>query len=210
MYLSRMELDTTKRRTIMAMASPAIFHGAVESSCKEKGGKLWRIDSLGGKQYLLLLTAEKPDLSAAVAQFGAAGACKTLDYSQFLDNLRAGERRRFRLKANPVVSKSEHNGKRGKVFAHVTAEQQGQWLLERSEKNGFKLKTEDFMVVQSKWESFRKGTDGGRQVFFHAVIFEGLLTISDPELFRQTLQNGLGREKAYGCGMMTVTRCLHE
>jgi CRISPR system Cascade subunit CasE len=36
------------------------------------------------------------------------------------------------------------------------------------------------------------------------VTFEGLLQIQNLVLFKQTLVNGLGREKAFGMGLMTV------
>lgn len=206
MYLTRLELDTSKQKTIMALASPALFHGAVERAFADKGGKLWRLDSLAGKTYLLIVSDERPDLTAAAKQFGANEDWKTLDYTPFLDKIQNGDRRGFRLKANPVITKSAGAGKRGKVLAHVTVAQQEQWLLNRAEENGFRLDPDDFSAVQSDWEFFRKGTDGGRRVTFRTAVFEGTLTVTDAALFRQMLQNGLGREKAYGCGMMTVTR----
>ena len=38
------------------------------------------------------------------------------------------------------------------------------------------------------------------------VTFEGILEISDEEVFKQTLVDGIGREKAYGCGLLTLAR----
>jgi len=206
MYLTRMTLDLSKRKTLMALASPALFHGAVEAAFIEKGGKLWRLDDLAGKKYLLLLSEEKPELTAAAEQFGTSDGWKTIDYDGFLSNIHIRDHRRFRLKANPVVTKSAGTGARGKVMAHVTAEQQMQWLLERAEKYGFSLGMESFTVVQSEWETFQKGTDGKKRVTFRTATFEGDLTVTNADCFRQTLQCGMGREKAYGCGLMTVTR----
>ena len=36
------------------------------------------------------------------------------------------------------------------------------------------------------------------------ATFEGILTVTDPELFCRALTEGIGRGKAYGMGMMTV------
>lgn len=56
MYLSRAELDPTRRSTMIALTSPQKFHGAVENSFSgERRRRLWRLDSLNGKLYLLLL-----------------------------------------------------------------------------------------------------------------------------------------------------------
>ena len=56
MFLSRAELDPTRRSTMIALTSPQKFHGAVENSFSgERRRRLWRLDSLNGKLYLLLL-----------------------------------------------------------------------------------------------------------------------------------------------------------
>ena len=61
MYLSRAELDPTRRSTMIALTSPQKFHGAVENSFSgERRRRLWRLDSLNGKLYLLLLSEELP------------------------------------------------------------------------------------------------------------------------------------------------------
>ena len=124
MYLTRMELDTSRRKTIMALTAPKLFHGAIEQAMTERDRKLWRIDKIGMKTYLLLVTPQKPDMTAAAAQFGTADGWETRDYSPFLENIRFGERRRFRLTANPIITKSRGTGNHGNVMNHVTVQQQ--------------------------------------------------------------------------------------
>lgn len=36
------------------------------------------------------------------------------------------------------------------------------------------------------------------------VTFDGRLEVTDPELLRRTLRQGLGKAKAYGCGLLTL------
>lgn len=208
MYLTRMELDISKRKTIMALASPAMIHGTVERAFPAKGGKLWRIDVMQNMPCLLVVSDEMPDLKSAHEQFGTQNEWQTISYDSFLGKIQKGEKRFFRLKANPVITKSAGKGNRGKVLAHLTAAQQEQWLFERAQKYGFTIDKSEFKVVKTAWESFEKGTDGGKKVSFRSVVYEGVLTVDNPELFRATLCNGIGREKAYGCGMMTVSRAL--
>lgn len=206
MYLTRMELDTAKRKCAMALNSPNLFHGAIESAFPERNRKLWRIDQLHGRTYLLLQSDVLPDLSAAAEQFGTEAGWQSRSYDAFLASVRMGDRRSFRLTANPVITKSAGTGSRGTVMAHLTCAQQEKWLYDRAEKYGFSLQEGDFSVTQSAWVTFRKGTDHGRPISFKAATFEGVLTVTDAERFRETLQNGIGREKAYGCGLMTVLR----
>ena len=64
MYLSRVELDLTRRSTMEALAAPQKLHGAVESAfAGERRRRLWRLDRLGERLYLLLLSEDAPDLS---------------------------------------------------------------------------------------------------------------------------------------------------
>ena len=205
-----MELDTSKRKCMMALTAPSLFHGAIETSFAERGRTLWRIDRLAGRTYLLLVSDEKPELSHAVKQFGTESGWESRNYAPFIEKIREGDRRRFRVTANPVIAKSAGTGERGSVLAHVTTAQQEKWLADRAGRYGFSLSSDEFTAVNSNWYRFRKGTDPGRTVTFRAVTFEGILTVTDAELFRDMLRSGLGREKAYGCGLFTVTGAIDE
>ena len=47
MYLSRAELDPTRRETMVALISPQKFHGAVENAFPgARRRRLWRLDQL--------------------------------------------------------------------------------------------------------------------------------------------------------------------
>ena len=209
MYLTRVVIDTSKRMTMKALASPSIFHGAVESSFEgERKRHLWRIDNLNGQYYLLLLSEDRPVLSQFCEQFSPENEWETVDYTKLLDNIETGDIRRFRLTANPTVSVCEEKGTRGKVFAHITAEHQKNWLIAKGRANGFDLTDDSFDVVQCKWKRFYKA--GSRTVSLLSVTYEGILEISDAELFRKALTNGIGRGKAYGMGLMTIMKVRRE
>ncbi len=208
MYLSRMVLDVQNRRTMQAFVNPNLFHGAVESAfCGERKRNLWRIDTLNGQYYLLLLSEEKPDLSDAVKQFGYADtspAWQTKAYEMLLDRITDESIWQFRLTANPTKAcKSSTSDSRGKVHAHVSVQHQKNWLLQRAERCGFSLSEEDFTVVHTRWYQFRKG-NSNHMVSLLSVTYEGILTVTDKERFRKTLIEGIGREKAYGMGLLTV------
>ena len=203
MILSRIELDLRQRAVMKALASPNLIHGAIEQSFPgPRGRRLWRVDTLGDKTWLLVLSQDKPDFSRLAAQFGAAG-WESREYEPLLRRIESGSVWHFRLTANPTVSKSRVRDERGKVLGHITPTHQKRWLSNRAEKHGFSLVEEEFDVVQSRWLRFRKGTDGGRPVTLLSVTYEGSLTITDPFLFTQTLTEGIGRGKAYGLGLLT-------
>lgn len=217
MYLSRIALNKQRKSTIDALASPQKLHAAVASSfppdIPDKGRNLWRLDRLDRDLYLLVLSPGKPDFSHIVEQFGWPGSeqsWETKDYALLMDRIEAGQRWRFRLRANPVRSvrqsegpQSQEPGKRGKVHAHVTVQQQERWLLERDAKYGFELQDGWFSVVQQDTLQFRRQ---GKPVTLGIATYEGILEVKDKPLFLSALTNGIGRAKAYGCGLLTVAR----
>ena len=215
MYLSRIELDTKSRETMRALASPSRFHGAVERAFDgDRSRNLWRIDTLGDRTYLLLLSRELPRLDALAAQFGY-GQYETRHYDKLLLRITDGRRFRFRLVANPTFSKSPGKDAavsktRGKVIGCGTPEFQAEWLCRRAGSHGFDVMYTDenetrcsFTITKSRRLSFDKGSDG-RNVKLLSVTYEGELTVTDAEKFKALLCDGIGRGKAYGQGMMTV------
>ncbi len=207
MILSRVELNPVNRATLRLLSSPHCIHGAVESCFPgERKRRLWRIDPLNGKWYLLILSDEEGDFSKMAFQYGfpgEEGSVVSKPYDPFLDRLNEGMKLRFRLKANPVRSDfKQAKGGRGKVRA-LTVEQQGEWLISRAEKLGFSINPEEFEVIHSEWQHFAKNRK--HKVSMKTATFEGVLTVVDGEAFRKTLVDGVGRAKAYGCGLMTVS-----
>lgn len=207
MYLTQMQLDLKKRRTMEALAIPGKFHGAVEAAFSgPRQRNLWRIDSRNGQKYLLILSEEKPDLTKAAAQFAPAGETwRTKDYELLLERIRPGSRWQFRLCANPTYSAPVGTDQRGRVCAHSTTKNQMEWLIRQSEKHGFVLNPDEFTVTQVKWHRFKKGNTN-HYVTFLAVTYDGILEVEDPVLFRELLCRGIGHGKAYGAGLMTVVR----
>lgn len=206
MYLTRIKLDTSRRNTMRALVSPNLFHGAIESSeMKGRTRKLWRVDSLHGQNYILILSENEIDFSSVADQFGTGEQPESRCYDGLLERVGNGSRWRFKLKANPVVYKknSDSPKERGKPIAHITSEYQEKWLIYQAEKNGFCLEEGSWLVTESKWYSFKKGTTG-HNIRMLSATYEGILTVNDAELFREALTHGIGREKSYGLGMLTV------
>ena len=206
MYLSRVEIDTLNRRKISKLTHLGAYHDWVEKSfpleiaAGERFRHLWRIDQLRGKSYLLVLSADKPDLSE-LTRYGVVGTAETKDYDQFLGQLTKDGIYRFRLTANPTYRSTRNEDGRSIVFPHVTIEQQKTWLLKKAQGAGFSLDQDDFDIVNREFVILYKNH---RRVKLSRVTFEGVLRIVDLEKFKDTLIKGLGREKSYGMGLLTV------
>lgn len=210
MYLSRVKLDLYKKNTQYALVTPSKLHGAVENCFPKKENrndclrKLWRIDKLYGDIYLLILSSEKPDLNEIVNEFGNINTGYEIkEYDKLLDRIENDSEWHFRLVANPTRSIKKENG-RGKIVAHNTPEVQIKWLINQSIKSGFKINENTVGIISSKWLIFKKKDD--KKVRILAVTYEGTLKITDNVLFKNILVNGIGREKAYGMGMLTIMK----
>ncbi|KRL00522.1 type I-E CRISPR-associated protein Cas6/Cse3/CasE [Liquorilactobacillus capillatus] len=218
MYLARVEIATKNRQKIKDLTHLGAYHNWVEQSfpdeinLSERKRHLWRLDQLAGKNYLLVLSENRPD-EEYLKKYGVSGTVKVKPYNQFLDAIRNGEVMQFRLTANPSYSVLQPGKKRGRVYPHVTVKQQRQWLKEKAKKAGFKLvqqrlldsKDDDglaFDIVSRDHPVLYR--EKGRAMRLSRVTFEGLLQVQDVTVFKETLTKGLGREKAFGMGLMTV------
>ncbi len=202
MYLTRLHLDPCSRKTILALNNFNFFHGAIERSrVGEKSRILWRIDSVNGQYYLLILSQERLETKRLEQQFGFLDEpAQAKEYDLIFTYLLPGSKWRFRLCANPTRSVS--NGSRGKITAHVSQFYELDWLKQKGLAHGFSIDEEVTQVTGSRWVNFKKKTKD--EVSIKQVAFEGVLTVEDPDVFRQALCDGVGRGKAYGMGLLTI------
>lgn len=206
-YISQVAIDMKDENTIEAVRNPYLFHGAIEKAVntperQEKGRTLWRRDG----DRILIVSETKPDLSGMEKQFKGIGRSKVYSLP---DNVKNGDRLFFRLLANPartinVTDKKTGEIKRARIVSNTTAEQMS-WLRDKAERGGFMLDDSKVIIVRSFRQSvFRHHSEPPVQ--FMAVQYEGYLTVTDADTFRETIFKGLGREKAFGCGMLSVIR----
>ena len=136
------------------------------------------------------------------------------------------QRLQFRLRANPtkkIAAKNERLGAVmvGKRVGLATETEQIRWLLRKGEKGGFRIpgewvkgcnpetgaeiETPNFRVdarPEGRVRNSKPGHDGD----FHAVLFEGVLEVTEPAAFLETIVQGIGSAKAFGFGLLSVAR----
>ncbi|WP_295715833.1 type I-E CRISPR-associated protein Cas6/Cse3/CasE [uncultured Mitsuokella sp.] len=205
MYLSRVKINRSIRTSMKFLGSLQVIHATI-AGCfppEDTSRKLWRLDYLHGEPYLLVLSQNKPNFTKLVEQFGYLGDTgETRDCQNLFAALKMGHHYRFRFCGNPVHSKKTAGSKgRGTIVPHVTAAQQEEWFCRKSEQAGFSI---DSMTIVQR--DIRKFSRQGKTVTLHTATFEGILQITDVEKFRQSICTGIGRAKAYGCGLLTLAR----
>ncbi len=83
------------------------------------------------------------------------------------------------------------------------------WMIRQGERHGFSLAKDDnnqYKLQNSayRWHSIK--ADKGKKSGFCSVDFLGDLEVTDVEKFTKALFLGIGRAKAFGCGLMLVRR----
>lgn len=147
----------------------------------------------------------------------------------YAPDVAAGERLHFDLRANPVVVHSRD----GKPRRHDVVMQEkkrllqerglsrwrdwqdadkppfqalvrdicGAWLRSRASRHGFAIDERSLAV-----DAYQQHAENQGRLQFTSVDFSGELTVVDPVAFGALLRNGIGRAKAFGCGLMLVRR----
>lgn len=209
MYISRVEVNINNRKKMRELTHLGAYHNWVESSFPDefkenvRTRKLWRIDQINDKVYLLIVSKYPPNIDL-LENYGVKHSAEIKNYERFLKTLRKGMRARFRVKLNTVVSKkSKSKGLniRGRVQP-VKSSEQYSFILDRAETNGFKLNYAEFNIVERGYGKFKH--ENQKPIDLISATYEGILTITDVEKFKKALTHGIGRKKAYGFGMMTV------
>ena len=82
------------------------------------------------------------------------------------------------------------------------------WWKRQGERCGFNLAFDEsgLSKLQNSAYQWHALPEKGKKAGFSSVDFTGELEITDIEKFTSTLFNGLGRSKAFGCGLLMVRR----
>lgn len=226
---SSIPLNPQKRGGRRLLSNPQAMHAAVRAcfppDLDESAARvLWRVDRVEQAFTLYIVGPEPPDLDVVGDQAGwPSRPGRTADYAPLLDGLRPGLERSFRLTANPVRSLPAQGTRRGKVVPHVTVAQQQEWLVQKAGSCGFELRTTatgarddgvdldvpDVTVTRREDLSFsRRSEDGDStgRVTLRTATFDGSLRVTDASALRHALTHGIGRARAYGCGLLTLAR----
>lgn len=131
----------------------------------------------------------------------------------------------FDLRINPTIAKRDPNKKHSSRYdilllanREVNAERfdghhqatrikqaADTWLLQRAEQYGFSIQPDGFTHDRHQVHRFVK-TKSRHKVQVSSLDYQGLLTVQNTELFRQTLYEGMGRARGFGCGMMMIRK----
>jgi CRISPR system Cascade subunit CasE len=169
-------------------------------------GFLFRIDpQSAGRVVILVQSGTCPDWDYAF--HNARHLLAAPPESKLFDPTFAAQQHlRFRLAANPtrkIDTKSGPDGRRrnGKRVP-VSNERLYDWLARRAEAAGFSVEP-DSISVQPGYVYLNKERNGPGQCL-RSARYEGMLIVTEPSRFTETLLRGIGPGKAFGFGLLSV------
>jgi CRISPR system Cascade subunit CasE len=219
-FLHRIHLDPRCREARRDLSDPYQLHStlcrafsAPDRKCSE-GAFLWRLEpesDLVGIPRILVQSRIIPDWSGIGVQGWLANADPAINLNDRLQlgSLRSGQCFRFRLRANPCVTR---NGKR---LGLLRLEEQESWIERKGARHGFTvMRRTDFDLLEPSQERIdvrisqdqmsRGRRHSGNDIRVFSVLYDGMLTVSEPDSFREALQDGIGHGKAMGLGLLSV------
>jgi CRISPR system Cascade subunit CasE len=220
MFLHRIHLDPRCREARRDLSDPYQLHSTLcrafcepDRKCPE-GEILWRLepetDSTGSPR-ILVQSRTMPDWEGIGVKGWLANADPAIDLKDRLrlDSLKVGQRFRFRLRANPCVTR---NGKR---LGLLRLEEQEKWIERKAEQHGFSLpqlvsfdlsqSSQDRVDVRISQDQMLRGNQrSNNAIRIFSVLYDGILNVIELDKFRKSLQTGIGHGKVMGLGLLSV------
>ena len=206
MFLHRLQVNPRCRDGRRDLADPYQMHATLcrafsASDTRCPGGEfLWRLEpeaDPSGCPRILVQSRSLPDWSRIEVKGwfeGEPNPALDLTTKLRLDALGPGDTFRFRIRANPCVTR---NGRR---LGILNLQDQEAWMRRKGEAHGFQIRS-----VQVAQEQMLRGKQhGGNPIRVFSALFDGYLSVGDPGAFREAIRSGIGHGKALGLGLLSV------
>lgn len=213
MYLSQLILNPRSRQVRSEVSQPYEMHRTLMRAfpSENQGGPgrvLFRLDNPAQPAQeglkLLVQSDQEPDWAwlEGVPHYLLPGLNPNPAYKPFEPVFQPGQQLYFRLRANPTIKRKFPGQDQSKRIGLYKEEEQRDWLAGKAEHGGFAL-----LSVAIISEGKVDGTTKERHnLNLLAVRFDGMLQVTDPAKFLETVQQGIGSGKGLGFGLLSLAR----
>lgn len=146
-----------------------------------------------------------------------------IETKSFQPTFHEGQKLAFRLRANPRISSRSECGRRVKhdhiqnvrmmsravdgsipSVAEILPSASHGWISRQGERSGFSVALDQMVADCYVQQRFPRNSGG--VVSFRSLDYRGILTVTDVDAFINAVHAGFGGSRAYGFGMMLVTK----
>ena len=204
MVLSRIELTLSDPGVRAALADAQKLHRLVTGlfgTARQDVDLLYRLRTQGTVVTLYLYSSVPPAPERLLPCMRLTGS---RDLADWLEQMQIGMTLGFDLLTMPFKKAPDADGKNSRRRVLRTEEERMAWLARKAEQNGFEL----LSVREQIGEKLRAvhAPDQGGRLYLDTYQYSGTLCITDADAFRNAVQRGIGPGKAYGLGMLLLTR----
>jgi CRISPR system Cascade subunit CasE len=225
MYFSRITLGDDARQSSNfwnLFQTPYTLHQAIcqlfSEHPNQKRDFLYRLDMTNRRPLIYSVSARLPQQHTGIWN---------IESKPYTPQIRVNEKLAFVLRVNPVVSKRDEDNRQHRhdvvmdlksnlkkeikppvtmpSINEIAHQAGGEWLSRRSEVNGFSIDKDRIRSDSYHQEKFVKKR-GGKVIQYSTLDITGELSVTDPDLLLEKLNQGIGPAKSFGCGLMLVKR----
>ncbi|MET1071741.1 MAG: type I-E CRISPR-associated protein Cas6/Cse3/CasE [Umezawaea sp.] len=211
MFLSTLAINVTSREFRRDHANIHDMHRTVMSAfpnitestpARQAHAVLWRLDRAGDGFVQYVQSRTEPDWGHLPAGHLTSPA-EVRPLWPVLDAVEEGRRLAFRIVANPTWCEAKSR----KRLVHREPERQVEWLIRKGRQHGFVIPEvgPGPDVEPSAIPTLVGRKNAATKITVEAVRFDGHLVVTDEEAFTEAVVGGIGRAKAYGCGLISVS-----
>jgi CRISPR system Cascade subunit CasE len=205
MYLSKLVLNERERKVRFDLSNAHDLHRTIMQAFPDEQRHNPRAD-------WNILFRQEPDTNIVLVQSTAEEApdWSKLPTKYLIDSdikpfqLQAGQLQpnqifQFRLKANP----SKRNKETGKIMGLFYQPDQMAWIERQAERHGFLVQGVDIIPTPN---IFGRKVKENPPIKIFTALYQGILKVKDPVLFLETIRQGVGRGRSYGCGLLSIAK----
>jgi CRISPR system Cascade subunit CasE len=206
-WLTRITLNTRSRAARTDLGDIVAMHRRLMSllpdnlgtQARAQTGLLFRIDfPRTGTATVLAQSAVEPDLNRLPDDYGTA---EQRPLGPLLDAITEGTTVRYRLAANASkrLWKGDERHRSGQIVALGGLDAEQWWRTRAERQHGLQITD-----LRSETLGTAHGSRGKATVVHGITRFDGAAIVRDPQAVRQAILTGIGRGKAYGCGLLSL------
>ncbi|MGW0334738.1 type I-E CRISPR-associated protein Cas6/Cse3/CasE [Streptomyces sp. NPDC003011] len=182
----------------------SLYPNHAEPDPRARFGVLFRIEDTSDGQHILLQSSHEPDLTRLPDGYGTA---LTRPLDPLLEALKTGLTIRYRCTASPVRKPGATTRARYNLPAAIplAGEDADEWWTRQADNAGLKPLTNHSQALEAA-RAVRTPNSGSQEqrIRHNRIRFDGTAIIISPDLLRQKITEGIGRGKAYGCGLLSI------
>lgn len=199
MFLARLQLNQNRMATLW-VSNPYRVHQRLRMAYPTESRLLFRIEELpNGTTQILAQSHSAPDWSV----FSDFPVLRQPPEHKLVEwALTVGKVYRFRLLANPTRKTHTPEGKAMRLSLFKSDEQKA-WLQRKFQDAGAEVINHTAAPRGLQQSRKNPQKDENNQTHF-AVLFEGMVRVSDVEKFKMVLKQGIGSAKGYGFGLLSL------